>query len=234
LTALHGVVILPKSCTPHKNSFYKRISTMLASRLVKLMVVALVSLVPSAANATFIIDTFNSASNNYKINVGQSNELDVVRTHSAGFSHTGTSFSFVSAGGADFLNIGYSFSGDTIGNVGLPSGLELRFNSVTGATWGAQATWFDGENFSGNILGSAFAPSVSPGSNIFANITAPNLSLAKSVRFNFFNFGSAAGDGFNLSNVTATPEPTTLVLFGAVTGIGLIARRRAKKQLVAA
>lgn len=208
---------------------------MMASRLVKSCLFMLVALAPVAAKAGFIIDTFNSSAPNYSL----ANTLNVSRSiavsPNASGVFTGTSFAVSLTGAPPAFGSGgaifdYSFSNGPIGlkdALGGPnSGLNLRFNTVTGSGWIVTATWFS-DNFA-TIIGSNSANLTGAGS---LNIGAANLNGANSLRIAVLNSVASSGS-FDLTTVTATPEPTTLVLFGSVAGMGLVARRRFKKKLV--
>jgi hypothetical protein len=216
---------------------------MMASRLVKSCLFMLVALAPVAAKASFVIDTFNgSQGSSYTLanGLGVDRLLNPISGGSLNLvsNATGTSFNYSYSVNNMFVpqiattSIGYRFDQlvsavDTLG--GTPA-LQLKFNSVTGSGWFVQAEWFSDTAFT-NSIGTGGTSMSASGSTSFVNFAATGLTAARSLLLTFTTVSATASSGFNLSNVTATPEPTTLLMFSAVAGAGFVARRRMKKKV---
>jgi hypothetical protein len=197
----------------------------------------LVALAPIAARASFVIDTFNgSQGSNYTL----ANGLSVVRTtdpFKGTTAFTGTSVVFTqnaAATGAlpSGMSVNYSFS-NTIGSVdslgGTPA-IDLKFNSVTGNNWLVSFEWFSDNAFTTSIGSASGAIPASAGTLFTSTALGASFLNAQSLTMTIFRQSGTSGS-FDLSNVTATPEPTTLLLFGSVAGMGFVARRRMKKKV---
>ena len=95
----------------------------------------------------------------------------------------------------------------------------MDYSIVSGGGATASVTSNIGGIFTGNLVGPVGDGSVSMNSAArFANATS--LTMV---------FTGISGSQFRLNNLTATPEPTTMLLFGSVAGVGYIVRRRKKK-----
>lgn len=202
---------------------------MLASRLVKSCLVLIVSLSPIAAKASFVVDGFTSVSQSSTA-VGDSGKS--LRTIS--FSDTPAPILSLAGGlrvdwgqlvptpSPDFsiaaVNINYSPNG--FANFGASSGnpaldrIRLTFSNLVGTVRvsvnGGVFTTLTGSEFNFVVPGMASANGLT-------------LTLARS------GLGSSA---VTLGELTATPEPTTMLMFGSVAGAGFLARRRWKNRSV--
>lgn len=196
---------------------------MLASRLVKSCLFGLVALMPLAAEAGYIIDSFTGSGTH-----GLPGGITVSRTTPGGsltFNGVDATSSVVADGNS--FNIRYVFSaplGNTGDLLGGTPGLKIDFTSATGSfnvlyRLGGVGTF--------TSLGSIAAGGPSSVSGSAGTIAAFNAATELWIRLNNTSGGDAQ---FTIDRVTATPEPTTLIMFASVAGAGFVARKRLKRK----
>jgi hypothetical protein len=183
----------------------------------------LVALAPVAAKAGFIIDSFNGSFHSLPGGVTITSRVLNPIAGSSTFTNNGTNAT-ITLSGFGVSQLAYTFSGplsntgDTLG--GTP-GLKLDFLGSTGLVSVAYSL-----NNGGTFLAApGLNASAAPFSTEFAT---PGLLAASTLIFQFQN-GSSSAVSFVIDRMTATPEPTTLLLFGSVAGLGLVARRKFRK-----
>lgn len=208
---------------------------MLASRLVKSCLFLLVAFAPMAAKASFIIDSFNGSFTNGAL-PSLPGGIQVTRT----VSFLGLGGSFVANGTNATINLNggsaavvtYSFTnalnapvplsatGDNLG--GSPT-LTLDFLS-------ANNTVNVNHRINGGLLlnGGSFGLSTGAFTLSFASST---LLSATTLALQFSNADFSNSASFVIDRVTATPEPTTMLMFASVAGAGLVVRRLRNRKV---
>lgn len=203
---------------------------MLASRLVKSCLFMLVALAPVAAKAGFIIDSFNGSFTNGAL-PSLPNGVTITRTVGffvapSTFTANGTSLTVnLNPGSVAFIEYklgGASTFGDTGDLAGL-SAARLDFLSASGSI---------DLNYSLDGGTELDFGSLTNTTNFSVASAIPGFASANVLTFFFQNSSGTQSRSFTIDRVVATPEPTTMLLFGAVVGTGFIVRRK-KRQAVA-
>ena len=187
---------------------------MLASRLVKSCLFMFVALAPVVAKASFVIDNFGAASSvgaNVTRNVALSNAS--FTPDIGGF--TNVSFTTLLGGTA---TITYAPVSGNFGTASNNPALSRLFLDVAVPNTGANVTVQVGAT-------TLFSGAITSAQTLVLN--SASLASANSLTI---SLGGPNGAVFRLNELTATPEPTTMLMFGSVAGIGLLARRRFKSK----
>jgi hypothetical protein len=210
-----------------QNSFSLRSPAMLANRLIKSCLFMFVVLAPVAAKASFVIDDFDF-NNNVSYTLGGNNPGGVTGSRNVFFavlSNAGgtgtltkslpsaiTSTRFVYNFSSPLVNTGNSLGGNPT--------LNFNFLESTGVFSLSYRLAPGGPS----IGVGTFGPSATPFS---LSVSVPSLLTANYLRLDF-DLLSPVTSTFKIDSITATPEPTSMILFGSVMGAGFFARRRLK------